>query len=134
MLAPVQFEARIGDHGEVVPTGSLARRVVGRLQALRGRAALVTIEPERKRRSLKANALLWLHYQAIADWSGHSKEEIHEAMKRKFLPARAMIFPTGEEVDGFTTTKLDPGEFSHFISDVRGWMLESRCPVPDLEG
>jgi len=134
MIRRVQFEAQIGAAGDLVPTGALAARVRGRLQTLKGKRAVVTVEPERKRRSVKANNLLWLHYEAIAKWSGHSKEEVHEAMKQKFLPAESLVFPTGEELNGFTTTCLDPEEFSHFIMDVRGWAMESNCPdLPDLE-
>jgi hypothetical protein len=70
----------------------------------------------------------------IAEWSGHSKDEIHGFMKRKFLPVKQITLPTGEIVETEpTTTTLDLEGYSGFVSDVMRWAAEQGLYVPSPE-
>jgi len=133
VLARIQFEAVVGERGELTPTGSRAISVRARLQRYKGRASLVTVEPERKRRSLKQNAYLWgVVYTVIAAWSGHNVEEIHEAMKALHLPMRELMTPTGEVLPLVTsTTRLDSLEFTEYVGRVKLWAGEQGLYVPE---
>lgn len=106
------------------------RGVVGRHE---GKRVKVTIERERKLRSLKANAYLWgVVYRTIAEWSGHDDEEIHDAMKSMFLPKRELLLPTGEEIPAHGSTRvLDDVEFSDYVSKVKRWAGEQGVLVPE---
>jgi len=133
MIRRVQFEAQIGERGEISPIGPLAPRVRVRLQKIKGKRALVTVEPERKRRSLPQNAYMWgVVYPCIAEWSGHDVDEIHEAMKALHLPARETALPTGEvlNVPG-STARLDSAEFTDYLGRVKRWASEQGLYIPE---
>lgn len=117
--------------------GALRPREVGRwagyLAKLRGKDVEVTVRPERKHRSLKANAYLWgVVYAAASEWSGHDAEELHEVFKGRFLPMRQVVMPTGELLDApGSTRELDTEAFSEFVNKVIRWLAEQGVHVPD---
>lgn len=97
-----------------------------------GKRIEVTFQRLRQARSLKANAYLWVLYDYIADWSGHSKEEIHDAMRALHLPAREITLPTGELVRCLGSTRLlKTEEFADYITRVKVWAAEQGLPLPD---
>jgi hypothetical protein len=92
MLKPIKFDAHINDRGVVEPTGPRAVRVVARLQALAGRQALVTIEPERARRSTAQNSRYWVRIVPFAQEVLSvtrdlplSKDQAHYVLKSAFI-------------------------------------------------
>jgi hypothetical protein len=110
----------------------LPARWRGLLGRLEGRRVEVVIRPERKHRSLAANAYLWgVVYAEIAAWSEHTDDEIHEAMKAKFLPGREVMFPTGEILPARSTKLLDSTEFSEYVSKVKLWAAEQGLRIPE---
>ena len=127
-----RFAAEVSDKGELRIADPIRWRA--RLSRLSGKRVLVTVQREKHARSLKANAYLWgVVYEVLAEWSGHSPEEIHEAMKMTFLPRRQLtIKATGEVMDipGSTAT-LDSEAFSDYVSRVKLFAAESGCHVPD---
>jgi hypothetical protein len=79
----------------------------------------VQFMPYRAKRSHEQNALLWALYSKIAEGTGYTAEEVHEAMKRKFIPPK--FIEIGEEqiaVPG-SSAKLDVREFSEFVERVQ---------------
>lgn len=83
-----------------------------------------TIEPYKKRRSLSANRYLWVIYELIAEHTGHSAEEIHEAMKHEHLP-RKWVTIKGRDIQiPVSTTELDTFDFSIYVEKV---MAEATC-------
>lgn len=81
----------------------------------------VQFAPHKANRSLQQNAYYWALLTEIAKGTGHTSEEVHEAMKAKFLPPR--FVELGDEVIHYpaTTTKLDTAEMTDFIERVRAW-------------
>jgi len=124
------FRARVDDEGKLRPRE--AGRWTGYLAKLRGRDVEVTVRPERKYRSLKANAYLWgVVYAAASEWSGHDAEELHEIFKRQFLPSRQIVMPTGEVLDAPGSTRyLDTDQFAAFVGKVTRWLAEQGVHVP----
>lgn len=55
------------------------------LSDLDDREYVFTIKEYRKKRSNEQNSLYWAWMTCIAQETGHDKEDVHEAYKRKFL-------------------------------------------------
>lgn len=81
----------------------------------------VQLTPHRAKRTTEQNALLWAIYSEIAKGTGHSAEEIHEALKAHLLPRRQVTL--GDEVLDYpgSTAVLDTGDFSDYVERVRAW-------------
>lgn len=81
----------------------------------------ITIAQHRERRSPEQNALLWAIYGEIAKETGNDAEDIHEAMKFRFLP------PIQIEIGGEaipvppSSRKLDTHQFSQFVEQVQAF-------------
>ena len=81
----------------------------------------VEITPHRAKRSGEQNKLLWALYTEIAKGTGHTAEEIHEALKIKLLPRRQITVGDQVLVIPGSTTKLDTSEFSDYVERVQAW-------------
>jgi hypothetical protein len=94
---------------------------------------VLTVEPERFNRSLRANAYLWgVVYATLAEWSGHDADEIHEAMKRRFLGTREFTLPSGTRCSTTPSTAcLDTEQFARYVDRVKQFAAEQGCYVPD---
>lgn len=124
------FDATVDERGGFNPAQANAIRA--RLQRWTGKRVLVTVTKWRERRSLKANAYLWIVYGYIAEWSGHDADEIHEALKAKFLQSREFVTPHGEALAApGSTAALDSFDFAEYVSKVKLWAAENGCTVPE---
>jgi hypothetical protein len=81
---------------------------------------IVSIKKERKTRSNDHNRYYWGYVLTeIAKESGHSTEELHEALKIQFLPKR-FIKVGGKELETERRTRTLPtNEFGEFIEKVK---------------
>jgi hypothetical protein len=98
-----------------------------------GHRVWLTLERERKGRSVKANAYYWgVVLRTIAHWCGHTDDELHDYFKDKFLPKRELLLPTGEEMPVSGSTRiLSTDEFSEYVSKVKLWAAEQGVHVPE---
>lgn len=73
-----------------------------------------------KPRSQNQNSYLWgVVYSEMANYTGHSTEEIHEACKQMFLPKQFVhLGPTDTEVPK-STRELTTAEFEEYALRVR---------------
>jgi len=99
----------------------------------------LTIERKHAQRSLAANRYYWgVVVATIADFTGYTPDETHDALKALFLPKHlAFLDGNGEIVNnlviGGSTTKLNQIEFSDYVSRIREWALEKfdlEIPAP----
>ena len=74
----------------------------------------ITVHPYKAKRSLEQNALYWSIVSAIADYTGHSRDEAHEAMKVMFLAPKCVEI-AGHQCEFRTTTKLTVKDMSEYI-------------------
>lgn len=125
------FGGQVNDEGVLVIDQPVRWR--GVLARHKGRRVHLTVQREQQRRSLKANAYLWgVVYHEIAEWSGHTADEIHDCMKSLFLPPRELLFPTGEEIPAHGSTRvLNMEEFSEYVSKVKLWAAEQGLQIPE---
>jgi hypothetical protein len=96
---------------------------------------------ERKRtRSLKANAYYWaVVVRCIADYTGFTPDETHDALKAMFLPKRlAFTDGNGEVIDelviGGSTREMSTQDFEDYTHEVirfAGEKLGLHIPGPD---
>ena len=84
-----------------------------------------------KRRSSAQNRLWWRYMTILGRDLGYTAEEIHEAVKLKFLGREDLS--SGLTLLG-STAKLEPGRFSELVEQVRQWAhgtLGIYLPAPD---
>jgi hypothetical protein len=122
-MPKVEFEATIGAHGELVPVGALATRATVRLQAYKGRQALVTVEPERKRRSLAQNARYWgcivpfaAEVLSVTRDVPLSKDQAHHVLKAAFIGVEETALGPVPK----STRDLSTAEFAEYCAKVEG--------------
>lgn len=87
-----------------------------------------------KPRSHSQNSYLWgVVYPLIAEYTGHSTEELHEAFKHLFLP-RATFLGDKEILANKSTTELSTVEMEDYLMRVRVWAGEElgvSIPLPN---
>lgn len=95
----------------------------------------VTIEKKHATRNLEQNALYFAGYvKPLADEFGWTVNDMHEYLKKRFLPQHKRLVRvlalinkrTGElldeiELDASTTTTLNKVEFSEYLRDIQVW-------------
>lgn len=90
----------------------------------------VELEPS-KRRSSAQNRLWWRYMTILGRELGYTAEEMHDAVKVKFLAREDMS--TGLTLVG-STAKLPPDRFSELVEQLRMWAhgtLGIYLPAPD---
>ena len=119
-----------------VRNGSLAIRDRPRLErwikSLDGKAIQLVVKPMRRTRSLPQNAWYWSGVLGpIADYTGMTPEETHEAMKMMFR--KKIITANGRRIETVdSTASMSTGEFSEFIERVRAFAAtELSITIPD---
>ena len=115
----------------------LRKRVIDLIGALNlDKPWLITLEPHRKRRSLSQNSLMWCWLNEVAghvsQHTGMDIDDIHEAFKQKFLPAKIKEV-LGETLDVRSTTKLTTLEMVAYMDRIYAWVtseLGVLLPLP----
>jgi len=116
--------------GQFVPDDAV--RWSAALGKLAGRRVLVDVHREVKSHSSNQRRYYFAAVVAtVAAWSGHTKEETHYFLKKKFLPSPEIVLPTGEVVEGEPSTKkLSSEEMSEYITRCIAWAGECELPIP----
>ena len=84
----------------------------------------VNIRAFKSRRNSAQNRLYWQILNEIADAMGKNAEVLHEYCKRKWIGCDEQEVG-GETVKvGLSTTTLDVGEFSDYVTKVQHWAAE----------
>ncbi len=110
-----------------VPQGYLVE-----LSKFEGQRIELTIRKERHTRSLNQNKYYWgVIIEILSNNFGYDKEEMHEALKFKFLKKH-------EDTDLVTvgsTAKLSTAEFTEYIDRVVRWAAtEYQVVIPSADG
>ncbi len=93
------------------------------LQGLKEGEYIVKITRNRPIRSLSANKYYHAILNIIGIETGHTHEELHEALKQKFN-AKILYFPKGgSQIIGGSTSNLDTKEFAAYVNQVKNWAL-----------
>lgn len=101
--------------------------------ALDGKDARITITRDVRTRTTKQNRYYWgVVIDMIAGHTGHTPEEVHEAMKMEFLGRRFMSFG-GKEIEVSKSTRdQDTLEMTNYIERVRAFAAEFlKLNIPD---
>lgn len=100
-----------------------------------GRKAWLIIAGRRNVRSINQNAYYWgVIIDMIGKYLGYFPDEMHEVLKRKFLPAKVVNLKDEEIIIPESTSRLDSGEFENYLESIRTWAatdLNLTIPVPN---
>lgn len=99
------------------------------LKHFEGKEVEVCIQRYRKTRSLQGNRYYWgVIIPLTAEYCGYDDQEMHEALKIKFLSKKGII-PTV-----ISTTKLDTAQFSDYIEKIKRWAsVDLGLVIPEPE-
>lgn len=94
---------------------------------------LVRIDRETGIRSSNQNNYLWgVVYKVIAEHTGYTENDIHEIMKRKFLPPDFITWKGQEIKIPGSTAKLDKGDsFPEYIERIRAEVASLGIIIPE---
>lgn len=93
------------------------------IEKLKDKKVLITIEEEKTPRSLSQNAYYWVILRIISQDTGMNEDEIHSAMKMKFL-RRNYVREDKKLETVRSTTSLSTQEFSEYIDRVKEFALD----------
>lgn len=102
------------------------------LSSFEGKKVVIEVTEHKRTRSDLQNRYYWgVVLKYLSDETGHTQEELHEIMKLRFLKPVAMIFNGVAYNIAPSTTKLNTGEFSTFIEQIRDFAsAELSCYIP----
>ena len=102
------------------------------LSRLEGQRIELTIRKERHVRSLSQNKYYWgVIIEILSNNFGYDKEEMHEALKFKFLKRHedTQLVTVG------STAKLTTAGFTEYIDDIIRWVsVEYQIVIPSADG
>lgn len=101
------------------------------LSGLNGKKIELILRRARSQRSLQQNRFYWgVVVEILADAFGYTPEEMHEALKFKFLRIHN---EKGQDLDSVkSTTKLDTKEFTDYVDTILRWAVtEYGIYIPD---
>ena len=98
---------------------------------------VITIEAEKKRRTLSQNNLMWMWIDTICkmcgDERGYTKDEMARIFKQKFLVPNVVTL-NGEEFIEYSTKKLSKKEMSEYMNHIEMFAAQEFgvfVPVPE---
>lgn len=95
---------------------------------LRGQEIQMLIEPRKKPRTLAENNYYWAVIIALlCDWSGYSPDEMHEALKEKFL---SKYDKEHNLTRARSTATLSTVEMEDYLTAVRKWAGKQGVFIP----
>lgn len=83
------------------------------------------------KRTLRQNRYYWVYLDLIAESTGHTPEELHEALKRKHLLVKEVTVMDKVIEITKSTTDLTVGEFCEYILDIEA---DTGISPPPTEG
>jgi len=99
-------------------------QVIANYLSAQGDAALpleVVVKPYKSNRSIMQNDLYWTLVSAIANDTGHSRDEIHDLCRYRFLGMRSKEV-AGVKIEYLpSTTKLKVAEMSDYFTQCEAW-------------
>lgn len=94
----------------------------------------VIVERQGRKRTNQQNRYLWgIPYKLLSDYTGHSKDEIHEWCKCEFLSSKHLWIGEKEHEIGRSTSNLPTVEFEEYCENLRrfGATLGVNIPLPN---
>ncbi len=86
----------------------------------------VSVKQWRGSRSLSQNALYWkwlgeISMQALVNGNTFTADTWHEYFKKYWCPVTVVEMPAGGDIKVKTTSKLDAGQFCHYLNQIEQW-------------
>lgn len=99
-----------------------------------GKELTATFSKAKSQRTLSQNAYLWgIVYKLVGEATGHSVNEVHEILKRMFIPPRIIVYRGKELRIAGSTSNLSKIEFSEYLERIRAEAGELGITIPDPE-
>lgn len=121
--------------GWINPSPAQSQIIRNFLETREGRAVAVKFSRPVSTRSKSQNSYLWgVVYTLIAESTGHTTEEVHQAIKELFLPRRFVRLGNNEVQTAKSTADLTTTEFELYLQQIRTWAeteLSIRIPLPN---
>lgn len=106
-------------------------RYLVQLSALNGKKVELILRKRRSQRSLRQNSFYWgVVIEILSEHFGYEPEEMHEALKFRFLKIRNDVSPNLVSVK--STTRLSTDEFKDYVNRIVRWAAQEYSVfIPD---
>ena len=112
---PAQFEGYIKDGKLRLRSREHFEKVIAKMEG----QVMVSVESMRSQRTDRQNAWYWGQVlPLIAEFTGHTPEELHEIYKRMFLPKRFVKYKDKEFIMAGSTTNQSISEFGEYLEHI----------------
>lgn len=123
------------ERGWINPSPAQHQLIRNYLQTREGKAVQVKLSRPMSTRSKSANAYYWgVCLTLLAESTGHTTEEVHDAVKELFLPRQFIQLGSHEVEIAKSTTRLTTDEFEKYLTQLRAWAeteLNITIPLPN---
>lgn len=99
-------------------SGHASQLIRRELENLEGEEVEIAIIKKRARRSNEQNALLWVWYEPMADWTGYTEEELHELFKARLLGYDIFYLDGVGYIKPKSSRKLSKKRFTELLEKV----------------
>ena len=90
----------------------------------------VEIKPYVAKRSLDQNALYHMWLTVIADYTGYTKDEMHDVMRARYLPLNFRVVDGIKLNELTSTTKLTTKQFGDYMREIEAFAVENDIKLP----
>ena len=103
-------------------------RVVSYLERLRDGEYILEIVKTKNQRTAAQNRLYWKWLSLISDYTGYTKEEMHEYFKQEYLPSKEVL---GKQIPK-STTDLDTKGFTDYLKKIEQMTKQYNIKLPTI--
>lgn len=131
MSQKIELVATVKEGKLIFLDPAVANAVIWKIKE--GENVIVSIKRRSKNRTLKQNAFYWaVVLPVIAEETGHTVNEVHEAYKRLFLPPKLIEFGSMRFKEPGSTADLSTEDFWKYIEEIRAHAgTEFGLNIPD---
>lgn len=90
----------------------------------------VIIKPYVKKRSIDSNSLYWKWLEVFSEYTGYSKDDMHDVFRARFLPVIERTVKGIELRELTSTTSLNTKQFSEYMKEIEILAVEMGIVLP----
>lgn len=103
------------------------------LKKMEGKKVTIDVQTQTSRRSLNQNALMWMWFTLIAQYTGHTPEEIHIIVKGLYCPKKTLIIKNKTYTLPKGTSELTKGEMVEVMLHIEAMAADLGVILPSPE-
>lgn len=130
MKVKMKFLTKINDKNEIEHTPTIRHRLS---KFDKKKEVMVEVKKPFNKRSLDQNALMWVWFTIIADFTGYAPEEVHHVVKGLYCPKKAITLKGKTYRIPKGTSELSVSEMIELMMRIQAMAGEMGIRLPSPE-